>query len=272
MQIGLPGFRGMVRNLIIVSAAIYVVIILLWAGYRPAASKILEIGTLSPPYVFFKGWVWQFLTYGFVALDPRQFLYPMIGIFFLGSSVEARIGSRSFLELYLASLTSAGVLGFLFSLSGVVGRGDVLGAGAAANAVLMVFYLLNRDAPIMLFPLPVPIPVKYIVMGFAALEGAYFILSEFSLYYLVLLMGFVSGYGWYRFMWRRANILGRIGGLITDMRNGYYRWKRRKAAKKFEVYMRKHEKEPGKYFDEYGNFKPPEDAGKKDGGKGGWVN
>src|SRR5947209_4959355 len=110
VQIGLPGFRGMVRNLIIVSAAIYVVIILLWAGYRPAASKILEIGTLSPPYVFFKGWVWQFLTYGFVALDPRQFLYPMIGIFFLGSSVEARIGSRSFLELYLASLTSAGVL------------------------------------------------------------------------------------------------------------------------------------------------------------------
>jgi hypothetical protein len=71
-------------------------------------------------------------------------------------------------------------------------------------------------------------------------------------------------------MWRRANILGRIGLLTTDMRNGYYRWKRRKAAKKFEVYMRKHEKEPNKYFDEYGNFRPPDDPDKKD--RGGWVN
>jgi hypothetical protein len=168
-------------------------------------------------------------------------------------------------------MMGAGGLGFLLSLSGIVGQGTALGAGAAANAILMVFYLLNRDAPIMLFPLPIPIPVKYIVMGFAALEAAYFIVTDFYLYFLVLLMGFVSGYGWHQFMWRRANIFGRIGGAATDIRNGYYRWKRRRASRKFEVYMRKQEKDPGKYFDEYGNFKPPDESGKKNGGKGGWV-
>jgi hypothetical protein len=52
------------------------------------------------------------------------------------------------------------------------------------------------------------------------------------------------------------------------MRNAYYRWKRRRAAKKFQVYMRKHDRNV--YFDEYGNYKPPDD--KRDDGRGGWVN
>src|SRR5258708_37232877 len=117
-QIGLPGFKGMVLNLSLVSAVIYVLILLLLAVVRPLAIKIVQISALSPRDIL-SGWIWQFLTYGFVALDPREFLYPMLGIFFLGSSVEARIGPRSFLELYLTSLIGAGVLGFLFSLIGV---------------------------------------------------------------------------------------------------------------------------------------------------------
>jgi hypothetical protein len=36
--------------------------------------------------------------------------------------------------------------------------------------------------------------------------------------------------------------------------------------------MRKHEKDPKQYFDEYGNFKPPDDKDKKDKGGSGWVN
>jgi hypothetical protein len=54
------------------------------------------------------------------------------------------------------------------------------------------------------------------------------------------------------------------------MRNDYYRAKRKRAARKFEVYMRKQGETPGR-FDEYGNYLPPDD--KKDGhGKSGWVN
>jgi hypothetical protein len=56
------------------------------------------------------------------------------------------------------------------------------------------------------------------------------------------------------------------------MKNSYYRWKRRRAARKFEVYMRQHDKEI--HFDEHGNYIPPDDdAGKGNGGgKSGWVN
>ncbi len=55
-------------------------------------------------------------------------------------------------------------------------------------------------------------------------------------------------------------------------RNSYYRWKRRRAAKKFEVYMSKHDRQV--HFDEHGNYIPPDDdPGKGNGGgKSGWVN
>jgi hypothetical protein len=37
--------------------------------------------------------------------------------------------------------------------------------------------------------------------------------------------------------------------------------------------MKKHGHDPKEYFDEYGNFRPPDERDKKNGGsKGGWVN
>jgi hypothetical protein len=56
------------------------------------------------------------------------------------------------------------------------------------------------------------------------------------------------------------------------LRNSYYRWKRRRAAKKFEVYMRQHDRDV--HFDEHGNYIPPDENPRKGngGGKSGWVN
>jgi hypothetical protein len=64
-----------------------------------------------------------------------------------------------------------------------------------------------------------------------------------------------------------------VGNQTASLGNRYHRWKRRRAGRKFQVYMRKHNQDPGDYFDEYGNFRPPDEKDKKNGGsKGGWVN
>ena len=47
-------------------------------------------------------------------------------------------------------------------------------------------------------------------------------------------------------------------------------WKRRRAARKFEVYMRDHDRTVT--FDEHGNYIPPDDDKKNGGSKSGWVN
>jgi membrane associated rhomboid family serine protease len=265
-EMGLPRFRGAVRQIIIASAIIYVALLLLLSFAPSIGAAVFELGVLRAERIH-QGWLWQFVTYAFMYQDPLDFVLSRVGIYFIGTAVEDQIGTQRFYGLFLGSLVLAAVAGFALSLTGVIAQGPALGSGAAADAILMVFYLLNRNAPIMLFPIPIQIPVKWIVVGIAAIETAYLLLSHFALHFCVVLLGLAAGYLWYALFLRRGLSLG-ISERIYGMRNAYYRWKRRRAAKKFQVYMRKHDRNV--YFDEYGNYKPPDD--KRDDGRGGWVN
>jgi len=259
-----------VRQIILASAAIYVFILLTVAFARPVSEKILEFGILDPVHVR-AGAIWQFVTYPFMYVDPIQFVLSLLGIYFLGWAVEERIGYGRFYGLFFGSTVLAALAGFaLWTAPGHLAHGAVMGSGAAANAILMVFYLFNRGAPIMLFPIPIQIPVKWIVLFVAGIEAAYLLLSGFALYYWVLLFGLGAGYVWYELFLTRKSTTG-ISEKYFSLRNSYYRWKRRRAARKFEVYMRDHNRTVS--FDEHGNYIPPEDADKKNGGsKSGWVN
>jgi hypothetical protein len=133
----------------------------------------------------------------------------------------------------------------------------------------MVFYLFNRSAPIMLFPIPIQIPVKWIVLFTGGIETAYLLLHHFDLFDFVLLLGLGAGYVWYSlFLTRRSTL--HISERYFALRNSYYRWKRRRAARKFEVYMRDHNRTVT--FDEHGNYIPPDEDKKNGGSKSGWVN
>jgi membrane associated rhomboid family serine protease len=269
-EMGFPPFRGAVREIILGSTAIYVVILLLNSFAPPVGAALVAHGVLNPEAVIQKKWLWQFVTYAFMYVDPLDFALSLLGIYFLGASVEERIRRPRFYGLFFGSIIFSALLGFALSFTHVIAHGQAAGSGAAANAILMVFYLFNRDAPIMLFPLPIQIPVKWIVLGIAAIETAYLLLSQFALFYLIALLGLGVGYIWYMaFLTRRQTSLG-ISERFYGLRNGYYRWKRRRAARKFEVYMRKHDRTVT--FDEHGNYIPPDDDKKNGGGKSGWVN
>jgi membrane associated rhomboid family serine protease len=266
---GLPPFRGAVRQIILLSVAIYVFILLAMSFAPNIAQVILELGVLNPAHVR-HGWVWQFITYAFMADDPWRFVTSLVGIYFIGPTVEDRIGYGRFWSFFLGTTILAGFSGFILSLTGVVAQGVALSSGASANAILMVFYLFNRDAPIMAF-FVLRIPVKWLVLLFAAIETAYLLLSHFALFYCVLLLGMGSGYVWFKLFLASRKPSAGISERYFSLRNSYYRWKRRRAARKFEVYMRDHDRTVT--FDEHGNYIPPEDTGKKNGGsKSGWVN
>jgi membrane associated rhomboid family serine protease len=266
----LPPFRGAVRQIIIASAAIYVVILLLMSFAPAAGSTLLMFGILDPAHIR-QGWLWQFVTYAFMYVDPLEFVLSLLGVYFLGSAVQERVGRGSFYSLFFSSIALSGIAGFVLSLTGVIARGSANGSGAAANAILIVFYLFNRDAPLMLFPIPIQIPVKWIVLGIGAIETAYLLLSHFALFYCVTLLGMGAGYVWHAAFFSRGASL-RISERFYAARNEYFRWRRRRAARKFEVYMRKHDRDV--HFDEHGNYIPPDDNPPKGNGgsKSGWVN
>src|SRR6201987_2531467 len=267
-EMGLPPFRGAVRQIIIPSTAIYVVILLLMSFAQPTGQAILTLGVLDPGRIR-EGWLWQLVTYAFMYVDPLDFVLSLLGIYFLGWAVEERIGETAFYGLFFGSVLLSALAGFALSLTGGIARGAAMGSGAAANAILMAFYLFNRGAPIMLFPIPIQIPVKWIVLFTAAIEVAYLLLSHFALFYFVLLCGLAAGYIWYSLFLTRQTTVG-ISEKYFSLRNSYYRWKRRRAARKFEVYMRKHDRTVT--FDEHGNYVPPADDKKNGASKSGWVN
>jgi len=267
-EMGLPPFRGAVREIILGSAAIYIVLLLLQAFDKPLGDTILILGTLVPDAIL-HGWVWQFVTYAFMYVDPMDFVLSLVGIYFLGYSVEERIRRRRFYALFFGSVVFSALIGFALSFAPVIAKGPAYGYGAAANAILMVFYLYNRDAPIMLFPIPIQIPVKWIVIGIGAIETAYLLLYRFALFYCIALLGLGVGYVWYKLFLTRRTSFG-FAERFYGVKNSYYRWKRRRAARKFEVYMRKHDQVV--HFDEHGNYIPPDDDKKNGGGKSGWVN
>jgi membrane associated rhomboid family serine protease len=266
----LPPFRGAVRQIIIASATIYVVILLLMSFAPAAGSMVLALGILDPAHIR-QGWLWQFVSYAFMYVDPLEFVLSLLGIYFLGSAVQERVGRAAFYGLFFSSIALSGIAGFALSLTGVLARGPAWGSAAAANAILMVFYLFNRDAPLMLFPLPIQIPVKWIVLGIASLETAYLLLNHFALFYCVSLLGLGAGYVWHAAFFSKGISL-RVSERFYEARNEYYRWRRRRAARKFEVYMRKHDRDV--HFDEHGNYIPPDDDPNKGNGasKSGWVN
>ena len=266
-EFGFPPFQGAVRQIIIASVAIYVVILLLEAFAPQYGNLVVALGSLSSAVKH--GWVWQLVTYPFISQDPWAFVVSLAGIYFLGPVVEGRIGYRRFLNLFFGTVVISAVIGIALSFTGVLGQGLAFSMIAPANVMLMVFYLFDPDAPIMAFFI-LQIPVKWLVLLFVAIETAYLLLSHFNLYYCVALAGFGAGYIWYALFLTRRPSTG-LSEKYFGLRNSYYRWKRRRAARKFEVYMRDHDRTVT--FDEHGNYIPPEDSGKKNGGsKSGWVN
>src|SRR5580698_4399059 len=98
-EMGLPPFRGAVREIILASTAIYVVILLLMAFAEPTGQLVWALGVLTPDGIRHV-WLWQFVTYAFMYVDPRDFVLSLVGVYFLGSAVEERIGHGRFYGLF----------------------------------------------------------------------------------------------------------------------------------------------------------------------------
>jgi hypothetical protein len=135
----------------------------------------------------------------------------------------------------------------------------------------MAFGMLFGENEIMLFPLPFTIKAKYFVGILIVVTLAFAMAGGGNVAYVAHLGGLFFGWLYVRRGPKPAIVNVGLTERYYGMRNSYYRWKRRRAAKKFEVYMRKHDRDV--HFDEYGNYIPPEDDRKGNGGgKSGWVN
>lgn len=111
---------------------------------------------------------WSVLTYAFLHGSFLHLLFNMIGLFMFGPPVEGRLGGTHFVRLYFIAALGGAALSLAFAA--LSGPGIIIGASAAVFGVMLAFVLEWPNAPIFVFPLPVPVRAKWLVMFIAAMS------------------------------------------------------------------------------------------------------
>ena len=268
VTLSFPPFSGMVKRLVLINAAIYLLTLLLKVSSSPLLDRLMLIFGLVPSQVL-SGRIWQLVTYSFLHADLLHLLYNMLVLWMFGAQLESAWGRRRFLQLYFVSLTGAAVITVLMALAGVLVRmhTPTIGASGAAYGILAAFAALYGERRIIVFPLPLPLKAKHwvVFLVFVSLIGV--VEGGGGVAHVAHLAGLLFGYLYVVFVVRRGAGASFSEGFF-GLRNAYYRWKRRRTAKKFEVYMQQFEKQPEEEPDSASL--PP---GKKNGEhRGPWIN
>jgi membrane associated rhomboid family serine protease len=272
MTLSFPPFTTAVIWLLAINTAVFLG---LWGfGTRNSILWVYNHIGLVPDSVVRHFAVWQIVTYSFVHVDFWHWFGNMLGIWMFGSTFESSWGRRRFLELFFTGVVGAALTTIILSFGHILTNPSIptVGASGGLFAILMAFGMVFGENEIFLFPFPFLIKAKYFVLILIVITVAFAIQGGGSTAYLAHLGGLLFGYLYVKYSPTRG-MLGRFSfsEWYYGMHNSYYRWKRRRAARKFEVYMRQHDRDVK--FDELGNYIPPEENDKKNGGsKSGWVN
>src|SRR5215469_8881923 len=277
LTLSLPPFTRAVKWLVITNAGVFLLRVLLdyfAPTYSEAASHYLSL----MPAMVVRGAIWQLITYSFLHVGATHLLFNMLWLWWFGAQLQMDWGEKKFYDFYFFCVAGAGLTTVAVSYTHIAGVQPFIpteGASGGIFGILMAFAMLYGEQEIWLFPIPFSIKAKYFVAGIAffTLVGAIMAARPRhgeSVAYVAHLGGLLFGFLYVKFLPKR-DLSSSASEKYFGIRNAYYRWKRRRAAKKFEVYMRKHDRDV--HFDEHGNYIPPEDSGKGNGGgKSGWVN
>jgi membrane associated rhomboid family serine protease len=220
------------------------------------------LGSITRPFYLFPAQVvgglalWQLVTYMFLHStgDFWHILFNMLTLWMFGNDLERAWGTHRFLKYYLICGVGAGICvilaNYLFGNPYI----PTIGASGAIYGLLLAFGMLYPDRQI-LFSFLFPIKAKYFVM----ILGAIAFMSSFAapggpVSHIAHLGGMVFGYLYLKNQRTQRAYAGYGGGytapygspvrkrrtsLITTARNWYKEWKLQRARRKFEVYLRK---------------------------------
>ena len=269
ISMSFPPFGGVVRKLVLWNVGVFFFLLVLGRLLPDVSGALVDILWLQPAAVA-RGEVWQLGTYCFVHVGLWEILFAMLTLWFCGSLLEGAYGSRWLKELYFTSAIGGAAIASALSFTHVLGlsqESNSMGAWAGIFGVMTAIALRMGDAEFLLFPFPFSIRAKYMVTIYILIAVAILLKDANAFGALLQLSGALAGWLYVRYAPRRGLAFG-FGEQFFGMRNAYYRAKRRRAARKFEVYMGKQGRKV--HFDEEGRFVEPDE--KRDPNDKRWMN
>ena len=170
VQMHIP-FTGVVKKLVIINVAIWVGLQVILEGLILRSSVITQIFGLSTSNVITNFFLWEPFTYMFLhSSSIFHILFNMLLLWWLGSELEAKWGSRFFLIYYLVSGAGAGVIylltktlySVLFLQRLPIDGAVVVGASGAVYGLMLAYGILFGER-IMYFMFIFPMKAKWMI-------------------------------------------------------------------------------------------------------------
>jgi len=234
-----PDFRGATRLLVMANLAAFFALLLTGMLSPQIGGGLVKFLGFQPD-LFLHGALWQPFTYSFIHLGLIGTLFELLSLWFLAGFLEALHSQSWIMGLYAASVlgTVAAALA-IYAVSGSLGLSPsapmLYGCFGGIFGLLVAIGTLYGDMEFLLF-FTIGIKARYMAVLYGLIAIA-MLFGDQRIYAFAPLGGALAGLLFIRFAPRRG-----IGFVFSEkwyaLRNRYYRWKRRRAARKFEVYMR----------------------------------
>lgn len=235
-----PDFRGATRTLVFVNLGTYFAFLILQLTSHDTAQNLLGLLAFEPQR-FLHGWLWQPLTYSFIHVGIVSTLFELLSLWFLAGFLETLHTSTWVNGLYAASVlgTAAAAL-LIYLVSNPLGYAllpvALYGCFGGIFGMLVAIGVLYGDTEFLLF-FTIGIKARYMAVMYGLIAIA-MLFGQQRMYAFAQLGGALAGWIYVRMAPRRG-----FAFIMSErwygVRNAYYRWKRRRAARKFEVYMKK---------------------------------
>ena len=242
MPLGLPEFKGATRRLVLANLFAYFALLVFGLASSHTANAVVSRLAFIPD-LFLSGYFWQPLTYSFIHPGGSMLgtLFEMLSLWFLVSFLEASRGANWVASLYAVSvigtaITAAVIYDLADKLGHPMEQSMIYGCMGGIFGLLIAIGVLHGDTEFLMF-FVLSIKARYLAAIYALIAFA-MLFGQSRLYAFAQLGGALAGLLFIRFAPRRG-----FGSITSEwvfgLRNDYYRWKRRRAGRKFQVYMRK---------------------------------
>lgn len=193
-------------------------------------------------YAVTHGWIWQLFTYIFLHATILHILFNLLYLAMFGADLERAWGSKRFYTYFFVCGIGAGVVNVIVKevifRAGWAGADSLIpptiGASGAIYGVLLAVAMVMPHRQVYVFPLPVTISMRMLVIVLGAIEffGTLGSTGD-NVSHVCHLGGMLVGY-----------LYLRRGSFGYNFRNSYSDWQRRRLKKKFEVYSRQQADKP----------------------------
>jgi membrane associated rhomboid family serine protease len=156
MGMAFPEMTPVVKWFLIINATVYLLQAL---GMDEMLTGWFSVFPTSLSTIF---QLWRLVTYQFLHGGVMHILFNMLGLFFLGPTLERYWGSRRFLVFYLSCGIAGGLFYTLLVVTGFLPAGSMVGASGAILGMLAACAILFPHFVVFILVFPVPIRIAAI--------------------------------------------------------------------------------------------------------------